>query len=274
MESGATVRIHPIVLASIVDAYERRVENSERVIGTLLGSVGKGMIEVTNCYCVPHEETSVAVSMDFEFGKNMYQLERLINRNQRIVGWYATGSEMTEHFKVIHQDYYMQSVNVDVLFLLVDTSLAMGDRMGLKAYLSRPVGIPGGTRGIIFVPLDVEIEFYNAERCAVDMMASAVNPKSKLRPELGDDMLHLFQMSQHLTTMLEQVIAYVDDVLNGKRPADPNIGRAIAQLILSIPKLDPAHLDTLINSSYKDLLMITYLTNLIRTHLKLLSLAQ
>ncbi|KAF7248928.1 hypothetical protein EG68_09501 [Paragonimus skrjabini miyazakii] len=146
--------------------------------------------------------------------------------------------------------------------------------MGLKAYLSRQMGIPRGIHGIIFVPLDVEIDIYNAERCAVDMMASAVNPKSKLRPELGDDMLHLFQTSQHLTTMLEQLIAYVDGVLNGIRPADRNIGRAIAQLILSIPKLDPAHLDTSISSSYKNLLMYTYLNNLIRTKSKLLSLAQ
>ncbi|THD23463.1 Translation initiation factor 3 subunit F [Fasciola hepatica] len=87
-------------------------------------------------------------------------------------------------------------------------------------------------------------------------------------------MVHLFQLSQHLLTMLEQVITYVNDVLNNKRPADPKIGRAIAQLVFSIPKLNPAHLESLINSSYKDLLMITYLTNLIRTHLKLLNLSQ
>ncbi|CAL8087499.1 unnamed protein product [Calicophoron daubneyi] len=274
MESGRTVHIHPVVIASIVDAYERRDKDSERVIGTLLGTFGKGIIEVTNCFGVPHLESETDVQMDFEFGKNMSQLERKVNSAQRIVGWYATGNEITEHFKLIHQDYYMQSVNTNVLFLLVDTSLTVGDKLGLKAYLSRPLGIPGGSRGIVFVPLEVEIEFYGAERCAVEMMASAIDPKSNFQPELGDDMLHLVQLSKHLITMLEQVISYVEDVLSGKRPADPNIGRAIAQLIFSIPKLDPAQLESLINSSYKDLLMITYLTNLIRTHLKLLNLAQ
>ncbi|KAG5444460.1 Eukaryotic translation initiation factor 3 subunit F [Clonorchis sinensis] len=274
MESGATVRIHPVVLASIVDAYERRNEGTETVIGTLLGSVHKGMTEVTNCFGVLYAESDATVLMDFELRKSMSQLERMVNRNQRMVGWYATGSEITEYFKLIHQVYYMQSTNSEVLFLLVDVSLSVGDKLGIKAYLSRPLGIPGGTRGIVFVPLEVEIEFYAAERCAVEMMASAINPKNQLQPELGDDMLHLFHLSQNVISMLEQVITYVDDVLNGKRSADPTIGRAITQLILSIPKLDPAHLDALINSSYKDLLMITYLTNLIRTHLKLLSLAQ
>ncbi|OON18649.1 Mov34/MPN/PAD-1 family protein [Opisthorchis viverrini] len=274
MESGATVRIHPVVLASIVDAYERRNEGTETVIGTLLGSVHKGMTEVTNCFGVLYAESDAIVLMDLELRKSMSQLERMVNRNQRMVGWYATGSEITEYFKLIHQVYYMQSTNSEVLFLLVDVSLSVGDKLGIKAYLSRPLGIPGGTRGIVFVPLEVEIEFYAAERCAVEMMASAINPKCQLQPELGDDMLHLFHLSQNVISMLEQVITYVDDVLNGKRSADPTIGRAITQLILSIPKLDPAHLDALINSSYKDLLMITYLTNLIRTHLKLLSLAQ
>ena len=32
-----TVRVHPVVLFQIVDAYERRNADSERVIGTLLG---------------------------------------------------------------------------------------------------------------------------------------------------------------------------------------------------------------------------------------------
>lgn len=87
-------------------------------------------------------------------------------------------------------------------------------------------------------------------------------------------MVYLYQLSQHLLTMLDQVIRYVENVIDNKCPADPKIGRSIAQLIFSIPKLDPDHLEQLINSSYKDLLMITYLTNLIRTHLKILNLAQ
>lgn len=32
-------KIHPVVLFSIVDSYERRPEYSQRVIGTLLGTV-------------------------------------------------------------------------------------------------------------------------------------------------------------------------------------------------------------------------------------------
>lgn len=33
-----TVRVHPLVLFQVVDAYERRNADSQRVIGTLLGT--------------------------------------------------------------------------------------------------------------------------------------------------------------------------------------------------------------------------------------------
>lgn len=36
-----TVRVHPLVLFQVVDAYERRNAESQRVIGTLLGEYGK-----------------------------------------------------------------------------------------------------------------------------------------------------------------------------------------------------------------------------------------
>lgn len=35
---NSTVRVHPMVLFQIVDAYERRNAESQRVIGTLLGN--------------------------------------------------------------------------------------------------------------------------------------------------------------------------------------------------------------------------------------------
>ena len=52
-----SVHIHPVVLFTIVDSYERRQENSKRVIGTLLGSREKGVVEIRSAYAVPHNET-------------------------------------------------------------------------------------------------------------------------------------------------------------------------------------------------------------------------
>lgn len=56
-----TVRVHPVVLFTICDAYIRRNENQERVIGTLLGTVGDGVVDIKNCYAVPHSESNEQV---------------------------------------------------------------------------------------------------------------------------------------------------------------------------------------------------------------------
>lgn len=47
-----------MVLFTIADAFIRRNDGQERVIGTLLGSVSDGVLEVKNCYAVPHSESN------------------------------------------------------------------------------------------------------------------------------------------------------------------------------------------------------------------------
>ena len=55
--AGITVQVHSGVLFNICDAYIRRNENQGRVIGTLLGSVADGVVDVRNSYAVPHDES-------------------------------------------------------------------------------------------------------------------------------------------------------------------------------------------------------------------------
>ena len=62
---------------------------------------------------------------------------------------------------------------------------------------------------------------------------------------------------------------YVEEVLSGKRPADAAIGRDLLELTNSVPQMDPTEIDTLLTSHMNDLLMVTYLSNLIKTQLHL-----
>jgi len=41
MATNLMCRIHPVVLFTVVDSYERRPEDAKRVIGTLLGRHGR-----------------------------------------------------------------------------------------------------------------------------------------------------------------------------------------------------------------------------------------
>lgn len=72
--------------------------------------------------------------------------------------------------------------------------------------------------------------------------------------------------------MLKKIITKVE-AASATDNGDSELGMAISRLLFATPKLDSDNVEELVSSSFKDLLMVTYLTNMIRSHTKLLSLA-
>lgn len=60
--TGIKVVVQPVVLFSICDAFIRRGDGQNRVIGTLLGTIEAGVIDLRLSYAVPHIETPESVS--------------------------------------------------------------------------------------------------------------------------------------------------------------------------------------------------------------------
>uniref|UniRef100_H0VLJ5 Deubiquitinating enzyme eIF3f n=1 Tax=Cavia porcellus TaxID=10141 RepID=H0VLJ5_CAVPO len=230
---GRVVRLHPVILASIVDSYERRNEGAARVIGTLLGTVDKHSVEVTNCFSVPHNESEDEVAVDMEFAKNMYELHKKVSPNELILGWYATGHDITEHSVLIHEYYSREAPNP--IHLTVDTSLQNG-RMSIKAYVSTLMGVPGRTMGVMFTPLTVKYAYYDTERIGVDLiMKTCFSPNRVIG--LSSDLQQVGGASARIQDALSTVLQYAEDVLS-KVSAD-------------------------------DLLMVTYLANLTQSQIAL-----
>ncbi|KAK2505104.1 hypothetical protein MC885_020533 [Smutsia gigantea] len=238
---GRVVRLHPVILASIVDSYERRNEGAARVIGTLLGTVDKHSVEVTNCFSVPHNESEDEVAVDMEFAKNMYELHKKVSPNELILGWYATGHDITEHSVLIHEYYSREAPNP--IHLTVDTSL-QNSRMSIKAYVSTLMGVPGRTMGVMFTPLTVKYAYYDTER-------------------IGGG------ASARIQDALSTVLQYAEDVLSGKVSADNTVGRFLMSLVNQVPKIVPDDFETMLNSNINDLLMVTYLANLTQSQIAL-----
>ena len=69
--------------------------------------------------------------------------------------------------------------------------------------------------------------------------------------------------------MLDAVIQYVEAVLDGTQEPDNSIGRAINNLMLSVPKMEADQFDVMLNSNLKDLLMVVYLSQMTKTQLQL-----
>merc|ERR1711935_11459 len=151
-----TCKVHPAVIFTILDHFSRRNEGQERVIGTLLGEENDGVIEIQNCFPVPHQETAEQVSgeiqyqvaVDMEFHRTMYELHRKVSTREVVVGWYATGREITGHSALIH-DLYGREIARPV-HLCVDTALNAAQKMQVAAYTSVPVGLGQKTLGFRF----------------------------------------------------------------------------------------------------------------------------
>ncbi|XP_038065280.1 eukaryotic translation initiation factor 3 subunit F-like [Patiria miniata] len=257
--------VHPVVLFNIVDSYERRNDENARVIGTLLGTNIQGVVEITNCFCVPHNESEDEVAVDMEFAKNMYDLQKKVNANEVIVGWYATGPDITDHSLLIHEYYSRECVNP--VHLTIDTTLT-DFKMSIKVWIRQSMGVPDKSKGTVFTPIKMKPVCHQPERVGLDALIRG-QASGRRTMETVTDLQHVSKSCVKLQEMIAIVLEYVDDVVSGKIPADNQVGRFLMDLVANVPKLDPDEFERIINSNMKDLLMVVYLSNLVETQLGL-----
>merc|ERR1712113_758028 len=197
------VHVHPVALFTAVDSYERRSEDAKRVVGTLMGNFNNGVVEVTNCFTVPHHETQEEVAFDKEYANSMLELYRDANPSEDIIGWFATSNEVSGHSTLIHEYYSIECDNP--IHLTIDCQLKSG-RMEIKAYVSSPMGVPGGTMGIIFTPVPSEIKYYEPELVAVQTF-SKNKGGSKKPAGLDSGIKHIAKASDQLVDLLENMLS-------------------------------------------------------------------
>ena len=259
-------QVLPVVYFGILDHYSRRSDSQQRVIGTLLGrKCPDGSVEISNCFPVPHNETAEQVAVDMEYHRTLYDLHRQVNPREVIVGWYATGREITDHSWLIHEFYSRETK--DPIHLCLDTQL-QGDMMSIGAYVSAPMGVPEKTMGTLFTPLEVESHFHATEEMGLQVLKRTLDsPDNTIT--LTSDLEHVASSVDGLRQKLDQVGGYVDQVLSGSVEGDKKIGRYLLDTVSAIPKLDTEEFEKMFNNSLQDLLMVVYLANLTRTQVLL-----
>nr|CAG4644112.1 EOG090X09C5 [Lepidurus arcticus] len=265
MALNVSVKVHPVVLFQIVDSYERRNLDALRIIGTLLGTVDKTGVEVTNCFCVPHNESEEEVAVEIDFAKHMFELHKKINPQETIVGWFATGNHIPSHSVLIHEFYARECNNP--IHLTLDTTL-QDARMGIKAYACVPMGVSGKTVGSMFAPVPVEIACHEPEVIALNA-CQKTKTSAKRQAAVSSDLAQILEASEQMESMLDIVLGYVEDVLAGKATADNSVGRALLDMVHSVPRMSPEDFEEMLNSNRKDLLMVLYLSQLTKTQLAL-----
>mmetsp|Transcript_14156 Transcript_14156/g.38333 ORF Transcript_14156/g.38333 Transcript_14156/m.38333 type:complete len:284 (+) Transcript_14156:86-937(+) len=256
-----SVRVHPVALFSICDAYLRRSEKQERVIGTLLGSmVEANVLEIKSCYVVPHTESAEQVAVDIAHHKTMYDLHQRVSPSEMILGWFATGSSMYNSDSLIQEFYGKETANP--IHLKVDTTMA-NKKFSVTAYQFRVLGLGEKVLATEFIEVPCEVLFQDVERAGVELMSSGAEPKS-----IGEGE-SLVGSVQRLEGLLDSVHAYVNDVVEGRQAGDVAVGRYLADTMAVVPRFSRAEFERMFNESVQDSVMVSYLANLMRAQVAL-----
>ena len=246
-------------------------------------------MEVTNCFAVPHAERGDEVAIGKDFNRQMLALHLRANRNETVVGWYATAFPSNDEdnqyennciadtSSLIHEFYSGEcedTIMDSPIHLVVDTSL-VEDTIALKAYLSSAVVLDGETLANLFHELRLSLKSSESERIVLDEMIknlgddSADEEKKENKNNESSEQLGLRCSMEKLLSMLETASEYIGKVVDGEVEADDAIGRQIADTLSSVPRIRPEMFDKMFNDSLQDLLMVTYLSNITRTQLSI-----
>ena len=133
-----TCRVHPLVPATIFDAYIRRQEGNTKCLGTLMGYVEGNSLVISDAFVVLHKENegTGTLSLDKEYHKKLVAMKKKVCPTESVVGWFSTCDELEAGFVAVHAFYGTPSESKFVssqllpspVFLTVDPSLSSGLR--------------------------------------------------------------------------------------------------------------------------------------------------
>jgi translation initiation factor 3 subunit F len=272
------VKLHPTALMSILHSYSRRHDREARVIGTLLGSVKGDVIEVTDCFGFPHHENLVdekmSVTLDIQMSQAMYACHRRMNKQEQIVGWYATtsagGAFITEYSSLIHDFYAGQCKNP--IHLVVDTTLS-GDNIDVRGFVSQPMTVDGNVLASVFDDVKVSVDFSPAEATCLYHMINGQGDKpfssSTVISRVPSDKERLENSMEKTLKVLENLQKYLDGIESGSITPTAEVGIAISDALVGLKLIKPEDLTAFFNEKKQDLLMVSYLASHTQTQLKI-----
>lgn len=74
----------------------------------------------------------IQVEAELLYAKDLFEMNQQVNKQEVIVGWWATGDTVTSHSSVIHEYYSRECPNP--IHMTLDTTL-QGKHLGLKAFI-------------------------------------------------------------------------------------------------------------------------------------------
>ncbi|ORZ29602.1 maintenance of mitochondrial structure and function-domain-containing protein [Catenaria anguillulae PL171] len=263
------VIVHPLVLLSVVDHYNRVAKNTrKRVVGVLLGQHNGNEFNVANSFAVPFEEDEKDPSvwfLDHNYVEAMNEMFKKVNARERMIGWYHTGPKLRSSDLEINELF--KRFIKDPILVVVDVK---PNHVGLPtdAYFSiediKDDGTPV-TRTFMHVPSAVEAE--EAEEIGVEHLLRDIkdNAVGTLSTRLTDQLDSLQGLVSHLDT----IQSYLRKVVAGDLPMHHGIIYNLQDIVNCLPDVSANDTVRAFHVKTNDQLMVMYLASTIRSILAL-----
>lgn len=260
------VVVHPLVLLSIVDHYNRVAKDThKRVVGVLLGETARGRIDVTNSYAVPFEEDDKDPAiwfLDHNYHEVMFAMFKKINAKEVVVGWYSTGPKIRE--SDLHIQELMHSYCSNPVLVIIDVQpkeLAIPSQAYCTVEDVKEDGTQKSQKAFVHIPS--EIGAYEAEEIGVEHLLRDVKDStiSTLATEVSAKLVAL----RGLESRLRQIRSYLEMVVEGRLPIKHDILYKVQDIFNLLPNLNVEELVKAFAVRTNDMLLAVYLASLVRT---------
>jgi translation initiation factor 3 subunit F len=228
-------------------------------------------VEVRNCFAIPHTETEEQVEVDVEYQKNMLALQLKANPREVLLGWYTTSLELN-NFSALIQNFFASPETGTFPHPAVHLTLSTeaGKQIDARTYISAPVGVnpERAAESCLFIPVPHEIRYGDAEKSGLELISGAKDSESRAAPVVTD-IEGLERSLEYTLDLLERVSEYVSSVLDEEREPNNVLGQFLMNALSLAPKVDPVEIERDFNNHIQDILVVSYLTNTIRTQIDL-----
>merc|ERR1711934_25732 len=264
MAPPTSVVVHPLVLLSTVDHYNRvAADTRKRVVGVLLGESSKGKLDITNSFAVPFDEDDRNPGiwyLDHDFLEAMYTMFKKVAAKEKIIGWYSTGPRIKPADLEIHEIFREYCSNP--VYVVIDVKPR---ELGVptEAYVALQEEKDDGTAALYtFHHVPSEIGAYEAEEIGVEHLLRDIKDTSTstLAQQVGDRL----NAMKGLHLRLADMQTYLENVVSGKLPLNHQIIAHMQDVFNLLPNLSIEAMIKAFSVKTNDMMVVVYLSSMIR----------
>ncbi|KAI8377638.1 maintenance of mitochondrial structure and function-domain-containing protein [Radiomyces spectabilis] len=264
ISSATTVHVHPLVLLSATDHYNRVAKDTrKRVVGVLLGQQKGKTVNVSNSFAVPFEEDEKDPSvwfLDHNYVEAMNDMFKKVNAKEKLIGWYHSGPKLRSSDLEINDLFKRYTPNP--VLVIVDVK-PKDVEIPTDAYFAiEEIKDDGTATTKTFMHVPSEIVAEEAEEIGVEHLLRDIkdNAVGTLSTRINSQLESL----SGLQGRLEEIRDYLQKVVAGKLPVNHQIIYNLQDIFNLLPSLESPEMVNSFSTKTNDQLLVMYLSSLIR----------